>query len=134
MAQTGGATSRISATPIELTLGGLGVAAVAGIIGYLLLAGEQHESIQPHLRVELAPAQAGGSGWVVPFTLSNGTDAPAQQVFVEARLERSDGTTHQSLVLVDFLGGRSSAEGGFVFPQDPGAGLLTTRVLGFTRP
>jgi uncharacterized protein (TIGR02588 family) len=134
MARAGDPTSRISATPVERALGGLGVAALAGIIVYLLLAGEHDERARPQLAVELAPALAGAGGWTVPFTLSNDSDAPAQQVFLEAELERSDGTTHRSLALVDFLGGRSSAEGGFVFPRDPAAGSLTTRVLGFTKP
>jgi uncharacterized protein (TIGR02588 family) len=127
--------SGLTATPIETALGLLGTLAVVAIVLYLLLAGPRHDAGQPRIVVDLAPAAQGVGGiWVVPFTATNGSDAPAQQIQLEATLRQGERILQQSLASIDFLGGHSSAEGGFVFSQDPGGAELTARVQGFARP
>jgi uncharacterized protein (TIGR02588 family) len=123
-------------TPAEFALGALGAAALLGIILYLLLGSTRDEAtLQPEITVELAAARASGGGsWVVPFTATNATEAPAQEVHLAAKLVTRGGREEEGAAVIDFLGGRSSADGGFVFSEDPGTGTLTARVTGFARP
>lgn len=125
----------LTATKLELLLGLVGAGAVAAIVGYLLLAaGDRREGERPQVAVTLAAAQPGESGWVVPFTAENRSAFPAQQILIEARLELVGGEVERGLAVVDFLGARSTAEGGFVFSRDPGLGRLAARTLGFVQP
>jgi uncharacterized protein (TIGR02588 family) len=125
---------RVSATPVELALGLLGAAAILAIVGYLLLAQPVQEAGSPQIAMTLGPAEPGEAGWVVPFVATNHADAPAQEVHLEVRVEFADGVVQHGAAVLDFLGGRSSAEGGFTFSRDPGTGSIMARAVGFVKP
>jgi uncharacterized protein (TIGR02588 family) len=127
-------SQRVSATPVELTLSVLGAAAILAIIGYLLLTQPAQESGSPQIALTLRAAEPGPAGWVVPFVATNHADAPAQEVHLEVRVEFADGEVQHGAAVLDFLGGRSSAEGGFTLSRDPGKGSILARAVGFAKP
>jgi uncharacterized protein (TIGR02588 family) len=121
--------------PLEIALGLLGGAAVLALAGFLLLSAWRGEGRgEPEVRVELLAARRFEHGWLVPFRAVNDGRAPASQLRLEALLELPDGRRERSEVVVDYLAGRSEEEGGFFFVDEPGAGRLAARPLGFVRP
>jgi len=50
------------------------------------------------------------------------------------RVEFADGEVQHGAAVLDFLGGRSSAEGGFTLSRDPGKGSILARAVGFAKP
>jgi uncharacterized protein (TIGR02588 family) len=135
MAQ-GRVPKKVGTPPLEVALGILGGAVVLGLVGYFLFAGfrgdgETHADVQVEL---LEPARL-GQGWVVPFRAVNRGHAPASQILLEAELAPAGGgEPERSEVVLDHLAGRSEQAGGFFFRQDPKAGRLEARALGFLEP
>jgi uncharacterized protein (TIGR02588 family) len=130
-------TARRPATPpLEIALGLLGGAVVLGLVGFLLFSAVRGEGRgHPAVSVALmAPARLDAGGWVVPFRAVNEGRAPASQLQLEAELELPDGRRERSEVVVDYLAGGAEEEGGFFFADDPAAGRLTARALGYVQP
>lgn len=132
----GASRGSASTPPLETALGLLGGMAVLALMGFLLVAALRGEGRgPPEVRVETAaPARLGQAGWVVPFRAVNAGQAPALQLGLEAELLLPDGRRERSEVVIDYLAGRAEQEGGFFFTDDPRAGRLTARALGFLQP
>jgi uncharacterized protein (TIGR02588 family) len=128
--------SKTGTPPLEIALGLLGGAVVLGLVGFLLFSAARGEGRgHPAVSVELmAPARLDPGGWVVPFRAVNDGRAPASQVRLEAELALPDGRRERGEVVIDYLAGGAEEEGGFFFADDPAAGRLTARALGFLQP
>jgi uncharacterized protein (TIGR02588 family) len=128
--------SKTGTPPLEIALGLLGGAVVLGLVGFLLFSAVRGEGRgHPAVGVELMePARLGQGGWVVPFRAVNGGRAPASQVRLEAELALPDGRRERGEVVIDYLAGGAEEEGGFFFADDPAAGRLTARALGYLQP
>ncbi|HEX6014966.1 MAG TPA: hypothetical protein VFY87_24845 [Geminicoccaceae bacterium] len=122
--------------PLEIALGLLGGAVVLGLVGFLLFSAVRGEGRgHPAVSVELmAPARLDRGSWVVPFRAVNDGRAPASQVRLEAELALPDGRRERGEVVIDYLAGGAEEAGWFLFADDPAAGRLTARALGFLRP
>jgi uncharacterized protein (TIGR02588 family) len=128
--------SKTGTPPLEIALGLLGGAVVLGLVGFLLFSavrgeGRAHAAVTVEL---MAPARLDPGGWVVPFRAVNQGRAPASQVRLEAELALPDGRRERGEVVIDYLAGGAEEEGGFFFADDPAAGRLTARALGFLQP
>ena len=123
--------------PLEIALGLLGGAVVLGLVGFLLFSAVSGEGRGHRFRLRdecFGTARLDPDGWVVPFRAVNDGRAPASQVRLEAELALPDGRRERGEVVIDYLAGGAEEEGGFFFADDPAAGRLTARALGYLQP
>jgi uncharacterized protein (TIGR02588 family) len=83
----------------------------------------------PSLAVEPGEVHPADGRYVLAVTVTNRSEQPAQDVEIEGAL--GDET---SKATVGFVAGRSEAEAGLVFTQDPARSPVALRVLGYEVP
>ncbi|WP_269715105.1 hypothetical protein [Caulobacter sp. NIBR2454] len=109
-------------------------AVLGGLMALLLLAlvlidaRRQHEP--PVLVVEAREIASTAGGWRVLFEVRNEGGETAAQVQVIGALASGE----EAHAVIDDVPGRSSAEGGLFFSEDPRAGRLALRAEGFIEP
>lgn len=107
------------------------VAAVSGIIGFLLVDGLTEADRPPAPIVALHPDRAYRvpSGWLLPATASNNGDQSARTVVVLATATVG-GKTEEAEVTIDYLPAGSEVEVTFGFSGEPD-GAVVVRIAGF---
>ena len=120
-----------SIPPLEWVSAGLGLAialALMGIIGREAILREQGSDV-PQLSVKVEGVQATPEGHVVQILVFN----RARQTAARVELEGKAGD-EISVTSVDYVPGRSQAEGGLMFENDPRRSGLKIRVTGYQLP
>jgi uncharacterized protein (TIGR02588 family) len=100
------------------------ILAVAGVLGYLAVAGERRN---PRLEVSLGTPERVPSGYAVPVTVTNTGDITAEEVGVEGGDERGELT-------LAFVPGGSRRQGWVAFTREPDVARLRTRLIGYEQP
>jgi uncharacterized protein (TIGR02588 family) len=112
----------------------LSVVAIAAVAGFLAFDGMTNRGTRAMPSAELDPG--GGYttelGWVVPATVRNDGDAPAERVVLEASA-RVNGEQQTSTFEIDFLPAASEVEVYFGFDAEP-EGEVALRVVAFGVP
>lgn len=110
------------------------VAAVVGVVGFLVLDGLRDEGDPPEPIVELHMDQAYDTqhGWIVPATLTNDGDTAAEALVVRATTTVSE-SEEESEVAVAFLPAGTAVEVSFGFSEEPD-GDVTVQVVSFALP
>ena len=124
---------RVEKNWLEWAVFGLGLALVAGTLGYLVYDGATDEGRPPVVEVRLGEPRPTGHNFIVPVTVRNHGDETAEGVAVEVTLE-AGGEPERAEFTLAFLPRRASREGWVAFRTDPRAGRLTPRVLGYEKP
>jgi uncharacterized protein (TIGR02588 family) len=104
------------------------ILAVAGVLGYLAVAGERRN---PRLEVSLGTPERVPSGYAVPVTVTNTGDITAEEVVVEVRVEGGDERGELTLA---FVPGGSRRQGWVAFTREPDVARLRTRLIGYEQP
>ena len=108
---------------------GLGIAlALMGIIGREAILSEKGSDL-PILYARVQSVEATKAGHAVRIIVFNRSRQTAARVEVEGKAGNET-----SLMSVDYVAGRSQAEGGLVFQEDPRRAGLKVRVTGFQLP
>ncbi len=110
------------------------VAAVVGVVGFLVLDGLRDEGDPPEPIVELHMDQAYDTdhGWILPATLTNDGDTAAEALVMRATATVSD-TEEESEVGVAYLPAGTAVEVSFGFSVEPD-GDVTVQVVSFALP
>jgi uncharacterized protein (TIGR02588 family) len=118
---------------VEWVIVALSAAAVAGVIGFLVLDVAMDSEGPPAPVVRLHPERAYEipNGWMLPATAVNKGDRSAQALLLVASAT-VDGETEEAEVTVDYLPGGSQAQVTFGFSAEP-EGEIDVRVSGFVR-
>lgn len=118
---------------IEWAVLALSVVAIA-VLAIVLLADGLSESNAADPRVELHADEGRQAtmGWIVPATITNGGDSPAEAVVVEAQATVS-GEAEASELEVAYLPAGSSVEIAFAFSAQP-EGEISVRLIGYQLP
>ena len=124
---------RVEKNWLEWGVFGLGLALVAGTLGFLVYDGATDAGRPAAVEVSLGEPRATPHNYIVPVTLRNHGDETAEGVTVEVTLE-GGGEPERSEFTVAFLPRGAAREGWVAFTTDPRAGRLTPRVLGYERP
>jgi uncharacterized protein (TIGR02588 family) len=119
---------------VEWVALGISVVTIAAVVGFLVIDGLAQGGTRAMPRAEL---DAGGGyatelGYVVPATVRNDGDGPAERVVLEASA-RVDGEQQTSTFEVDFLPAASEVEVFFGFDAEP-EGAVEVRVVAFGVP
>ncbi len=127
---------RVEKNWLEWVVFGLGLALVAGTLGYLVYDGVTDAGRPPAVEVRLGEPRPTGHNFIVPVTVRNHGDETAEGVTVEVTLEAAaaGAEPERSEFTVAFLPRRATREGWVAFRTDPRAGRLTPRVLGYEKP
>ena len=127
-----GAQSR---TPLlEWIASGLGFVLALCVFGFIGWQALDDATSAPVITVETIEVNSGAGGYRVTFRARNIGGAAAAQVRIEGTLTRGNGSTETSDVVFDYIPGHSARTGGLFFTQDPQAGNLSLRAIGFAHP
>jgi uncharacterized protein (TIGR02588 family) len=125
---------RVEKNWLEWLVFGLGLALVAGTLGFLIYDGATDAGRPPAVEISLGEPRPTGHNFIVPVTVYNRGDETAEGVTVEVTLEAGGGEPERSEFTVAFLPRRAAREGWVAFNTDPRTGRLTPRVLGYEKP
>lgn len=109
------------------------VAAIVLLVAVLVVEalGESRPA-DPRVEVRPGEARAGALGWIVPATVTNGGDAAAEALLLEASATVG-GEPETSQVEVDFLPAQTAVDIAFAFSAPPD-GAVSVRLIGFRLP
>ncbi|MDQ3691767.1 MAG: hypothetical protein M3406_17380 [Chloroflexota bacterium] len=119
---------------LEWVVLGVSVAAVVGLVGFLLVDGITDQGRPPEPRVELmaeAAYEVPGA-WIIPATVLNDGDEAAEALALRATAT-VDGAEEESEVSVDYLAPGTSVDVSFGFSGPP-EDEVTVQVVGFRLP
>ncbi|HWH23620.1 MAG TPA: hypothetical protein VNW68_01880 [Candidatus Limnocylindria bacterium] len=118
---------------VEWAVLGVSIVAIVALVAVLLA-----ESVaparppEPVIRLQPAAARASEAGWIVPATVVNAGNQPAEAVFVEASATVA-GNAETSQLEVNYLPAGTTIELAFAFSAQPD-GDVTVRLVGFRIP
>ncbi|WP_119679166.1 TIGR02588 family protein [Indioceanicola profundi] len=108
-----------STSPWEWAVGLLGLAALAGIIGYMAWFALSSRSYVPAITVEKVHIQQSGNSFVVQFMARNDSAATAASLKIEGELHRDGKVVETAETEIDYLPPYSRREAGLFFQEDP---------------
>ena len=119
---------------LEWTVFAIGLALVSLTLGYLLYAGSTMSEEPPNIEVRLGTPEQKQFNFIVPVTVVNHGDETAEGVSIEVTMEGAQKQQLRGELEVPFLPRRATREGYVTFDEDPRAGQLRARVLGYQKP
>ena len=109
------------------------LAGIAVVVGVLLVEGlSESAPADPAVQLRQTEARSGGLGWIVPATVSNAGDEPAEVVVIQAETTVA-GESETSEVTLDYLPAGSQIEIAFGFSAQPES-EISTRLVSFQVP
>ena len=119
---------------VEWVALGVSIAAIVGVVGFLAVDGITDADRPPDPRVELHGDEAyeTSTGWIVPVTVTNNGDRPAEALVLRA-MATVDGSEEESEVTIDYLPSGTDVEISFGFSTEPD-GEVTVTTVGFRLP
>jgi uncharacterized protein (TIGR02588 family) len=127
--------SQRSAPPLlEWISGGIGLAIVLGMLGFLAARALSHADAPPALSAHVDGVVQGPGGYIVTVTVRNTSRATAAAVQVEGTLTHGAREARKSLVTIDYVPGSSERRAGLLFDLPPTEETLNVRVIGYTDP
>jgi uncharacterized protein (TIGR02588 family) len=117
---------------ISLAIAALLLSGIVALVGYLWVNEQQQ---QPSiLQVTRAQTRQAEGQFYVPFAVKNTGGETAEAVQVIAELQMNGTTIEAGEQIIDFLSSEETAEGAFVFTQNPQQGTLIIRVASYQAP
>ena len=112
----------------------ISVAAILGIVGFLVVDGLTDAGRPPEPRVELQrdAAYETSAGWIVPATVMNDGDRPAEALVLRAAAT-VEGSEEESEVTIDYLPPGTDVEVSFGLSAEPD-GEVTVTTVAFRLP
>ncbi len=112
----------------------ISAAAILGIVGFLVVDGLTDADRPPEPRVELQPdaAYETTTGWIVPATVTNDGDRPAEELVLRATAT-VEGTEEESELTIDYLPPGTDVEVSFGLSAEPD-GEVTVTTVAFRLP
>ena len=130
-------SSEISARAplLEWVASAIGLLLILSVLGFIGWQALNDPSSSPAIIVEAKDVSLVPGGYRVIFHAQNTGGIAAVQVRIEGTLSAGNNQDSQtSSVILDYIPGHSSREGGLFFTQDPQAGNLALRASGFANP
>ncbi len=119
---------------LEWVVLGLSVAAVAGLVGFLVVDGltDAGRPPDPVIALDIAAAYNVAEGWVLPAVATNDGDEVAEALALRATAT-VDGVDEESEVTIDYLPAGTEVKFSFGFSGRPD-GEVTVLIVGFRLP
>lgn len=119
---------------LEWLVFAVGLVLVAGTLSYLTYTGATMGSQPPDIEVRLGAPEQRQHNFVVPVSVVNHGDKTAGGIRIEVLLKSGGEEKERSELDIPFLPRQATREGWVTFAQDPRAGELKARVLGYEEP
>ena len=126
--------TRLAKNRLEWLVFAVGLALVAGTVGFLAWDALRGSDSPPDLAVELGPPRAQGEGWSVPVVVRNRGQQTAEGAHVEVVLELPGGEKEEAQFDAAYVPRGSRVRGWVHFDHPPAAGRLSGRVTGYEEP
>ena len=126
--------------PLEWAVFAVSLVLVIGTLGYLVYDAargsfsDPETGGPPEIAVRLGKAERSGAAYAVPVEVHNRGEETAEGVHVEVVLESPGRQPERAEFEVAFVPRQSVRHGWVTFTQDPAAGRLTGRALGYEQP
>lgn len=118
---------------LEWSVFGCSLALIAVVTGVLAYDHFTTRDGPPVITIALGQPAASGDGFVVPVDVRNEGDQTAEDVQIEVMLSAA-GPEERGGAVITLLPRGSHRRAWVGFRQDPAAGTLTTRVIGYRQP
>ena len=123
------------AIPIwEWIVAGVGLALVAGVIGFLMYEPFTGKRLPPDVKLSVDSVVQTRNGYLVKITAVNEGGQTAEGVDIEAELRTGTEPVERSRTTIDYLPPRSEKKAGLFFTRDPRQFELQVRPLGYEEP
>jgi uncharacterized protein (TIGR02588 family) len=119
---------------LEWVASGVGLMLALGMFGLIGWQALNDAGSPPVITVETIGMTSVTGGYRVMFRAHNIGGAVAAQVRIEGVLTQGNGPNETSDVVLDYIPGHSTREGGLFFTQDPQSRGLLLRAAGFAEP
>ncbi|HEY9622142.1 MAG TPA: TIGR02588 family protein [Crinalium sp.] len=128
--------ARSHRTPAEWVTLGISSFILAGLIGLVVYVWlDQERQRPPAISVtEPQSIRETDGQFYIPFEVTNTGGGTAESVQIMAELTVNGEVVESGEQQIDFLSGGETAEGAFVFSQDPRSGEVTIRVASYKLP
>ena len=119
---------------LEWVVLGVSVAAVAGLVGFLVVDGltDAGRPPEPVITLQTDAAYDVAEGWILPAMATNDGDEAAEALALRATAT-VDGVEEESEVTIDYLPAGTDVEFSFGFSGQPD-GDVTVSIVGFRLP
>lgn len=112
----------------------VGAALLAAAVGYLVWNAVVSTDSPPDLSVAVERVERLSDGWRAQVRAVNRGDTTAAEVAVEAELIHAGRSPERVTITFDYIPADSERTGGVLFRNDPAAGTLTVRAIGYRDP
>ncbi len=119
---------------LEWATGILSTLIVLSMIGWIAAQAIWQPKTAPEFRSEISAIRPGKSGYLVEFQMFNDGTSTAAAVEVYGELMEGDRPAEVARAVFDYIPGRSSTRGGFLFAQNPEGRQVRIRPVGYTEP
>ncbi|HEV2704456.1 MAG TPA: hypothetical protein VGV59_00950 [Pyrinomonadaceae bacterium] len=124
--------SKLQKNWFEWVVFGVSLLLMAATLGYLVYDGATLSDAPPKIEIHLGVPIQRGTQFVLPVTLSNREGQTAEGVKVEVTVRGA--TEERGEFMIAFLPRGATREGYVAFQQDPRAGEVSARVVGYEKP
>jgi uncharacterized protein (TIGR02588 family) len=129
------ACKRDAETPLlEWLIGGIGVALLVSCVAFLVYQGLTDAERPGPITSIVTDVIAAGDRHVVRFEIRNGGSQTLSNLHLSAHLLEDGREIESARMVIDYLPGHSSREGGFYFRRDPRSFTVEIRPEGYQRP
>jgi uncharacterized protein (TIGR02588 family) len=118
----------------EWVVAGIGLAIVLAVLVFVLYEAVAGDSSPPDIAVSVESVRAVQDGYVLELRIRNRGGTTAAAVPIEGVLRDRSGSEERAEATIDYVPARSSVTAGLFFRNDPRAGELRVRALGYRRP
>lgn len=118
---------------LEWSVFALSAALIVSVIGFLVYESAIIGDAPPDIQVQIGLPEKRSGYFAVPVEVMNKGDHTAEGVHIEVVL-RQDGKEETGDFEIQFLPRRGSREAWVTFKNDPRAGTVEARVLGYEKP
>lgn len=123
-----------SARTVEWATGLVSAVIVLVMIGWVAWEAFSEVETPPAFEITVTQRQAVEGGYRVSFDIANTSSQTAATVVVRGEIIDGDTTVEDADITFDYVPGQSRASGSVFFSQDPGAGEVRLRAIGYTEP
>ena len=111
-----------------------GAIVVGGTLGFLVYDALANNGEPPRLEVAFGQSQQHEGHYSVPVTIHNRGGRTAEQVLVQVTLTVNGEKQETAELQVNFVPRKSKRQGYVTFENDPRAGSLSGRAIGYEQP
>ena len=119
---------------LEWIFAAVGLAVVAGALGFLIYRGAAKGDTPPVVKIEVESISQAGENYLVNFRVSNTGETTAADLTVEGELRNGEKSEETSDVTIGYVPSHSTRRGGLFFTKNPNEFQLEIRPKGYEKP